>query len=600
MNFKRMLSAVITVCMIFSLISVTTFAAGEANLVRLETYVDVRVDNDSDGIYDKNESDEYVTESQIVDYAFKGEVLKTVLSIENSTFVNYDVIISYNNAVVQLVNAEGDVLDSETKSVAFGVANGTKDVNTLGLKKVQGAISPYHGLIAYSAKYSSKDGVTAAEKSDLVEMNFKVIADGDPKIGFALKENYTNSEIVTILRDTDQIINPSANVTGCKFVFKGDSLNLSYNNAIASIYEKPADIAQPVWNEFVGEWDIPADTNCRGYIVELFKGDDSIYYNDGVAVNSMDFLPIIRENGKATYKFSITPVGKDENATTVTSEIFDVQGINLLPPSDLVYDPETGFVSWKGNDPEAAGYTVEIYEGEVTEDSVPVKTYTGITSTSKDIADDITVGDYTIVVKATSNDNLFIDSDYSDPVKYSTGSYIYGDISYITQKTKDSVLVVSEYADNPLQVTLTDANNSGNVVEPVTVKDGKFAFTGVPNGKYTVTISRDGIVDRTLSDIDLNPVVLELTSSESKQISKGEKGIQVYLGDVDTDDTVGPVDLGIMIELQGCLEGDVGYSNVSNFFGNDDVIEGLELNLVIANYNSTIFNYALLDDYILE
>ena len=600
MNFKRMLSAVITVCMIFSLISVTTFAAGEANLVRLETYVDVRVDNHSDGIYDKNESDEYVTESQIVDYAFKGEVLKTVLSIENSTFVNYDVIISYNNAVVQLVNAEGDVLDSETKSVAFGVANGTKDVNTLGLKKVQGAISPYHGLIAYSAKYSSKDGVTAAEKSDLVEMNFKVIADGDPKIGFALKENYTNQEIVTILRDTDQIINPSANVTGCKFVFKGDSLNLSYNNAIASIYEKPADIAQPVWNEFVGEWDIPADTNCRGYIVELFKGDDSIYYNDGVAVNSMDFLPIIRENGKATYKFSITPVGKDENATTVTSEIFDVQGINLLPPSDLVYDPETGFVSWKGNDPEAAGYTVEIYEGEVTEDSVPVKTYTGITSTSKDIADDITVGDYTIVVKATSNDNLFIDSDYSDPVKYSTGSYIYGDISYITQKTKDSVLVVSEYADNPLQVTLTDANNSGNVVEPVTVKDGKFAFTGVPNGKYTVTISRDGIVDRTLSDIDLNPVVLELTSSESKQISKGEKGIQVYLGDVDTDDTVGPVDLGIMIELQGCLEGDVGYSNVSNFFGNDDVIEGLELNLVIANYNSTIFNYALLDDYILE
>lgn len=600
MNFKRMLSAVITVCMIFSLISVTTFAAGEANLVRLETYVDVRVDNDSDGIYDKNESDEYVTESQIVDYAFKGEVLKTVLSIENSTFVNYDVIISYNNAVVQLVNAEGDVLDSETKSVAFGVANGTKDVNTLGLKKVQGAISPYHGLIAYSAKYSSKDGVTAAEKSDLVEMNFKVIADGDPKIGFALKENYTNQEIVTILRDTDQIINPSANVTGCKFVFKGDSLNLSYNNAIASIYEKPADIAQPVWNEFVGEWDIPADTNCRGYIVELFKGDESIYYNDGVAVNSMDFLPIIRENGKATYKFSITPVGKDENATTVTSEIFDVQGINLLPPSDLVYDPETGFVSWKGNDPEAAGYTVEIYEGEVTEDSVPVKTYTGITSTSKDIADDITVGDYTIVVKATSNDNLFIDSDYSDPVKYSTGSYIYGDISYITQKTKDSVLIVSEYADNPLQVTLTDANNSGNVVEPVTVKDGKFAFTGVPNGKYTVTISRDGIVDRTLSDIDLNPVVLELTSSESKQISKGEKGIQVYLGDVDTDDTVGPVDLGIMIELQGCLEGDVGYSNVSNFFGNDDVIEGLELNLVIANYNSTIFNYALLDDYILE
>lgn len=548
----------------------------------------------------------------VVDSVFVGETIDVLMTLDNfELFSIYDLAYRYDNNIVDLVDKNGNAL-TEANQIFYkdgdevggdgdpvaAYAQGThgldiKEEFAMNAQLIAAHIFPQKGLIRFSQNYLGVE--ESFNDTELASLRFyarTATDEDDVVLRYATK---TNSEDNADYRGLTEGL--ALSKTG--YSFGGVTVANPVIPTIV-IYECPT-LTTAQWNEYTAEWVAPVE-GCRGYEFKVYKDGGEIYFetlaND---VTSKPLFELIETNAAGTYKFEVKALGG--SGSNVVSAEKEIEGIPLKSVENL--DLTNKMLTW---DPveNADKYTVvvkdlngnEVYNGDVTD-------------TEKDLKDYITVGDYTITVVAKSNKDLYIDS-AAEQTTHSTGSTITGTINYLAPN--QSMLKWDE--DIAGKVVLTSENEEESPLEATIQADGTFEFTGVPNGKYTVEISRPTATTRTFAE------KLELTKSVAKNIGKEYtdnsvvkyKAITIFLGNVVEFDDKGNYDeyMGIqaedlseLISKNGVTDTKPAYSKVMDYVkeavqGVPGVIDADEIYIGILNYYKDKDTYDYDDTYLDE
>lgn len=145
-----------------------------------------------------------------------------------------------------------------------------------------------------------------------------------------------------------------------------------------------------------------------------------------------------------------------------------------------------------------------------------------------------------------------------------------------------AVVAEGKTSDNnqSISVELTDGTSTYNTT---TTNDGTFSFTNINNSSdYTLTISFEGYLTRTVDSISVNNQFIKIADTENP--------IDLYAGDVDGLTGVDTGDLAYLISKLGLVSSDVGYDGIVDF----DKVTGIDtgdLALIIKNLGKTSNDY---------
>ena len=534
-----------------------------------------------------------------VDTVFVGENIKNSVSIQTDSKLGVaDLVFAFDSSVIRLTDAAGEVVT--TSSETFDREHGVEATANLTAKPApqptrffviptSSNADDKHGYIEYSV-YDIKK--TFAEKTDILYFYYKVVGpeSGEADTGFRFAEN--DIDFNNLLEATDgclggNIYELSGNPEGVTLYTSANSpiAVTKVNNAVKAYY-KPEAPENFVLNteSYNLTWTAPS-TGCRGYEITLFyDGEEKETHIVESSDLSFDFFNDLKAYGGGQYKYSIKAKGGTYDSDAVETAEVKIDGVPLDIPV-MSFDSANKTASWTAVE-NAAKYTVKVYD--LNSETPDEAFYTvDVLSLSADLSTSIGVGDYKIKVTAIPEEsNKFYIASSPAEIFYSSGSLVKGKIGYLAggQSVKNNC---------PAEVSLTD--ESKNVYKGNVDDNGLFEIPGVPEGVYTVKISRAAAITRTISDkLTVGDKSIEMT------ISKDNTGIKLRMGDISAA-TVGVFgdDLSSLLEHIG--DDPVLDTEPMDMVKEDDGLPneiGLEeLGIIKANFGKATAAYRNLDDY---